>query len=292
MFGTEFLTMDVVAGQTYYLVIDSADGTDGGFDVYVEVPKPEQWCSDFFDDDADGYLDCDDPTSCQGTFECMPGATDLGQQCFSNWDCIANANDPVCLTSKQGFPDGYCSEWCDLAANDCSGDGVCANIGLPSVNGVCLDGCLLDSDCRPGYACLDKGYSSKVCTLGPEVDCSNEFDDDSDSRTDCEDPDCQGTAACTGGAKAAGQPCTNHAECYSVGGDPVCLSELNYGYPDGYCSEYCYFMDDCGPGSLCTNWFFSPSGAGNCMRTCTADAQCRPGYACLDVGFSEKICVK
>lgn len=291
-FGTEILHTDIVAGQTYFIVVDGADGTSGGFDIFVDVPKPEQWCSDFFDDDADGYLDCDDATACQSTFECMPGAAAVGEQCFANWECMANANDPICLISKQGFPDGYCSEWCDLNINDCPGDGVCANIGLPSVNGVCLDGCVTDSDCRPGYSCIDKGLSNTVCALGPENICDNEADDDGDFKTDCEDEDCQGTPACTGGAKAAGQPCATHAECYSVNGDPVCLSEIIFGYPGGYCSEYCQFMNDCGPGALCTNWFVSPSGAGTCMRTCMADAQCRPGYVCLDVGFPQKICVK
>lgn len=291
-FGDEVLHAEVVAGQTYYLVVDGATGGAGPFFVYIDIPQPEQWCGDFFDDDADGYLDCDDPTACQGTFECMPGVVAVGQQCFFNGDCMANANDPVCLTSSQGFPDGYCSEWCDTAVNDCPGDGICANIGLPSVHGVCLDGCVADADCRLGYACVDKGYATKVCMLGPEADCSNYVDDDMDSLMDCEDPDCQGTMACTGGAKAAGQPCTAHAECYSVGGDPLCLSELEYGYPGGYCSEYCYFMNDCGPGSICTTWFSFPSGAGTCMRTCMTGAQCGPGYACLDVGYPEKICVK
>lgn len=289
-FGDEVLTLDVVAGQTYYLVVEAASGISGQFFVNTSIPKPENWCIDFFDDDNDGYVDCDDATACQATFDCMPGATPVGQPCFSNNECVANNNDPVCLDKGQGFPGGYCSEWCDLVNQDCPGDAVCADLGL-SINGVCLDGCTMDSDCSAGYACVDKGYPSKVCMLAPEADCSNYLDEDLDQRIDCEDSDCQGTMACTGGAKLAGQPCTDHAECYAVGGDPLCLSQPQYGYPDGYCSEYCYFMDDCGPGALCTNFFFFPSGAGTCMRTCVADAQCRPGYACLDVGYPQKICV-
>jgi hypothetical protein len=289
-FGEETLTFDALAGQTYFLIVDSASLDPGAFYVAVDVPKPEQFCSDFFDDDNDGYLDCDDPTSCQQSFECMPGMSAVGEQCFGNYECMANANDPVCLTTSQGFLDGYCSEWCDLVGQDCPGDAVCADLGL-SFSGVCLDGCLTDADCRPNYACVDKGYSSKVCMLSPETDCSNYADEDLDSRIDCEDSDCQGTPACTGGSKAVGQPCTDHAECYAVGGDPLCLSGLQYGFPDGYCSEFCYFMNDCGPGALCSTWFFFPSGAGTCMDTCVADAQCRPGYACLDVGLPQKICL-
>jgi hypothetical protein len=287
----EVLSWEVVAGQTYFIVVDGVNGGFGQFYVNTNMPTPEQFCSDFFDDDADGYIDCDDPTDCQSSFECMPGATVLGQPCFSNNECVANMNDPVCLSSNQGFPDGYCSEWCDVAAQDCSSDGVCVDIGLKSVHGVCLDGCTLDSDCRVGYSCVDKGLSAKVCVLGPEATCDNNVDDDLDSFIDCEDPDCQSTAACMGGAKATGQPCTLHNECYSTNNDPICLSVNAYGYPDGYCSEFCNFMNDCGPGAVCSSWLFFPSGAGTCMHTCVSNAQCRPGYACLDVGMPEKICV-
>jgi len=287
----EVLSMEVVAGQTYFIVVDGADGGAGQFYVSTSMPKPEEYCSDFYDDDADGFIDCDDPTNCQSTFECMPGLTVVGQQCFGNYECVANMNDPVCLTVNQGFPDGYCSEWCDVAVQDCPGDAVCADIGLKSVHGVCLDGCTVDSDCRPGYACAEKGLSTKVCSLAPEGDCNNYQDEDLDGLVDCEDPDCQPTAACIDGAKAAGQPCTQHNECYSAANDPICLSATQYNYPDGYCSEYCYFMDDCGPGSVCSSWLFFPSGAGTCMHTCVSSAQCRPGYTCLDVGAPQKICV-
>ncbi len=287
----EILNWEVIAGQTYYLVVDGVQGTAGEFYINADMPQPESYCSDFYDDDSDGYLDCDDPTSCQGTFECIPGMKTVGEQCFSNNECAANMNDPACFYGQKAFPDGYCSEWCDIAAQDCPGDAVCADIGFPSVHGVCLDGCAMDTDCRPGYACVDKGLSTKVCALGPEADCNNFADDDQDMLTDCEDPDCQSTAACMGGAKVSGLACSQHNECYSTGNDPVCLSEFYYpSLIGGYCSEHCYFMDDCGPGAVCSNWFFLPSGAGTCLRTCTNDSQCRPGYACLDIGEPQKIC--
>jgi hypothetical protein len=287
----EIISLDVVTGQTFYLVVDGTAGQSGPFDLNIDMPQPESFCSDLGDDDADGYLDCDDPTNCQGTFECMPGASPVGVPCFSPNECAANQNDPVCLPSWEGFPDGYCSEWCDVALKDCAAGAVCADIGLPSVHGVCLDSCEMDSECRVGYACVDKGFATKVCMLGPEAACDNFIDDDGDQLADCEDPDCQPTPACVPGSKVSGLDCTMSTECYADKNDPVCLSEMQYGLPGGYCSEYCYFADDCGPGAICSNWFFFPSGAGTCMHKCTMDSQCRSGYVCADIGLSDKICI-
>lgn len=285
------ISLEVVQGQKFYLVVDGAAGGSGFFDLSLDMPAPESFCSDFWDDDLDGYIDCDDVTQCQGSFECQPGATLLGQPCFQPSDCAANAKDPACLQAWQGFPDGYCTEWCDLDAQDCPGDGYCADLGFGGVHGLCLDGCVTDADCRVGYACKDEGHPTKVCRQGPEANCTNHQDDDNNQLTDCEDPGCQTTAACKPGSKSAGLPCTKSNECYAGQNDPLCLSQDWFGYPGGYCTEYCNFADDCAPGSICSSWLFFPSGAGTCMRTCQTDAQCRPGYSCIDLGLSDKICI-
>ncbi|MDI1451801.1 hypothetical protein [Polyangium sp. 6x1] len=285
------VVMEVVQGQKLYVVVDGAAGDTGFFDLNVDMPQPESFCSDFWDDDVDGYIDCDDVTQCQASFECQPGAGLLGQACFLPSDCAANAMDPACLQSWQGFPDGYCTEWCDLDAQDCPGDGHCADLGFGGVHGICLDGCVTDADCRIGYACVDEGYPTKVCRQGPEADCTNFQDDDNNQLSDCEDPSCQAKPACKPGSKAAGQPCTKSNECYAGQNDPICLTQDWFGVPGGYCTEYCNFADDCGPGSICSSWFFFPSGAGTCMRTCQTSAQCRPGYSCVDSGMGQNICV-
>jgi hypothetical protein len=291
-FEQETLSFEATAGSTYFIVLDGASGSSGFFDLSVDMPQPEFSCSNFWDDDQDGYLDCDDPNDCQSSFECIPGSTKTGQSCWQPNECTANNNDPVCLDEWHGFPGGYCSEWCDMAAPDCSGDAVCADIGLPSVHGVCLDGCSTDSECRVGYACIPKGPNGeKACVLSPEATCTNSSDDDKDSLTDCEDPDCQGKPECLPGPKAAGQPCSASNECYAGQNDPICIDELSWGWPGGYCAEFCNFGDACGPGSACTQWLGFPSGAGLCMRVCLTDSQCRPGYACLDVGMKDKVCV-
>jgi len=285
------VSVDVVQGQKIYVVVDGAEGGSGPFDINLNMPEPEYFCTDFYDDDQDGYYDCDDATNCKLSSDCQPGMKSVGEPCYKPSDCAANAQDPACLESWLGFPGGYCSEWCDLAAQDCSGDAWCADIGLGSVSGVCLDGCTTDTDCRLGYACVDEGYPTKVCRLGPEADCSNFADDDEDDLIDCEDPSCQGTAACQPGSKIPGQPCTASNECYAVNGDPHCMTEDWYGWAGGYCSEFCTFQDDCAPGSVCVSWHYFPSGAGTCLKTCLQDAHCRPGYTCFNDGFNPMYCV-
>ena len=63
------------------------------------------------------------------------------------------------------------------------------------------------------------------------------------------------------------------------------------GVYQGYCSEFCNSTpDDCAAGSICTNLGPGPLGSPVCMQTCTTGAQCRAGYACVDLGYPKKIC--
>jgi len=290
-FDPEVLSLDVLAGQTYFVMVDGNTPQDAGqFDLQIDMPLPESDCSNLFDDDFDGYLDCDDATSCQTLPECTPGAAAAGQPCFFQTECAANHDDPICLQDFQGFPGGYCSEFCDQAADDCGPNAVCDASYNLSVHGVCLQACTADADCRAGYACVDKGLAKKVCTLAPESDCNNYMDDDADGLIDCQDPSsCQSSPACTPGTKATGQPCTQHNECFANQNDPVCLDALNIGFPGGYCSQFCTMSpDDCGPSAVCT--FEGPNGTNVCMQACTTAAQCRAGYACLDFGYPKMIC--
>lgn len=289
MWQPENLQFPVVQGTIYFVLVDGASANQAG-DFSIEVglaPPNESFCGDFWDDDFDGFLDCDD-SDCQGLPVCAPGSGGYGTACFSNGVCAANQSDPVCL-SQQGFPNGYCSEFCDLATNDCSGDGQCYQVGL-SQNGVCLDGCTTTSDCAPGTACVEMGLGSKVCWTPPEsgVMCTNAFDDDGDGLTDCEDPtSCKLEATCTPGPGAVGDGCTMHNQCGSAAGDdPLCLDPFNFGYPNGYCSEFCNVAaNDCPSGSVCGNWFGFPSGAGACFKSCTNNNQCPAGLFCTDYGF-------
>jgi cysteine-rich repeat protein len=119
---------------------------------------PEAECSNFTDEDDDGLFDCED-SDCLSAGQCTPGATATGAPCTEATDCQANNNDPFCIKDADlGFPDGYCSEFCDLANDDCAGDSLCIDVGLPSGNGLCFDGCNIDNDCRAGYICDDGDF--------------------------------------------------------------------------------------------------------------------------------------
>lgn len=287
--STESFSFPAVAGQQYFLVLEASGNGQGSFDFDISEVQPEFWCDDLEDNDFDGMLDCDDPSDCKGMdFLCQPGSGALGTPCFQPSDCAANQGDPICLNFKLGFSNGYCSEFCDLVANDCPGDGQCADLGL-SLNGVCLDGCVTSLDCQPGYVCLDEGLAMKVCDRPPELACNDDHDNDSDGFVDCEDASsCSTSASCVPGAAAAGAPCQLHNECASQSTDPFCIDQFNYGWPGGYCSEFCVLgASDCPSGSVCSgaispNESSSPNGL--CLHTCASQADCRPGFSCASDG--------
>jgi hypothetical protein len=293
-FQTALVGVSVTQGQTVFVMVDASGPQNvGWFNLSFDMPAPEGGfsCANSLDDDADGYLDCDDATACQGTAQCIPGAQPTGAVCFSHTECAANLGDPICLPDSLGFPSGYCSEFCDLALSDCSGDAVCADLGL-SVHGVCLDGCVGDGDCRPGYACVDKGLSSKVCLLGPEAMCTDWVDNDKDGLVDCEDPSlCQSLPDCMPGPNPVGSMCTQSNQCQANASDPLCLTDFAFGYPGGYCSEFCNIAtNDCSAGGVCLNWFGLASGAGTCFDLCNNVGDCRPNYDCADIGMGQKVC--
>jgi hypothetical protein len=180
--------------------------------------------------------------------------TELGAACQNDADCAGG----LCITEHdRGWPNGFCSGSCDPSQSECQGTGKCFDIGQSQ--GLCVLPCKADSnDCRSGYACTDiMGDNSLLICLpacsadeqcspssscdpiqrlcvAPEADCSNGQDDDGDGLVDCEDPkNCQGTPACASGATLTGHPCTANADCAAAGGDPACVSEAGYGFPQG-----------------------------------------------------------
>ncbi len=299
-FGDITLGVTVTMGQTYYVIVQGMTPTDvGQYSLDLEIPQPEDICDNLIDDDLNGYTDCDD-MNCQMTSpSCVPGTTPNGGSCFANTDCSAAHQDPICLDDFDfpAFPNGYCSEFCNATTLPCSAGNVCYTGLNISMDGVCLHECTMDSDCRTadGYACVSKGLSSKVCALGPETICNDYIDNDFNNLTDCDDPNCQATSPdCVPGSNAIGQPCTVNTQCTaSVGiNNPVCLDELDEGYPNGYCSHFCdpSSSTDCGANGLCVP--NGPDGENVCFQTCTTNTQCRvaDGYSCQNVGFSKNIC--
>jgi hypothetical protein len=142
--------------QTLFIIVDAYNASDDGdFTLSINIGD-ETVCTDFNDNDGDGEFDCGDATACQGSAACTVGASAIGAACTANTQCTATGSDPACLTDTLfGFPGGYCSEWCNLAADDCSGDGICFDFGVQE--GLCLDGCAVNGDCRAGYYCEQLG---------------------------------------------------------------------------------------------------------------------------------------
>lgn len=289
----ENVSVAVSANNTYFVMVDGVGPTEvGEFTIQMQqIAGPESVCNDLYDQDFDGYLDCDD-SDCQTSAQCSPGTKTYGEGCFFNGECQATGNDPICLPSSLGFPNGYCSEFCDVSANDCAGDGLCYPIGI-SQNGVCLDGCTTAADCAPGAACVNLGLATDVCHVPPEVSCNDFNDNDNDGLTDCEDPtDCQTLPACTPGPNPAGSPCNQHNHCAAVGGDPFCFSQAWWGVPNGYCSEFCNLaLNDCATGSSCVQLAFWPSGAGNCLKDCLSQSECPVNTFCFDPGIGKSVCM-
>ncbi|APR83992.1 Hypothetical protein A7982_09341 [Minicystis rosea] len=285
----EILAVPVTAGTTYFVMIDGNTENDfGSFSIDVDVPPPEDSCTNESDDDNDGYVDCDDANACQTMPECAPGTGVVGTACLQNSECAANHNDPICLSEYLGFPDGYCSEFCDQTADDCATGSICYTDLKLSVHGVCLATCTQDSDCRTGYACAEKGLAQKVCVLPPEPSCTNYDDDDSNDLIDCQDPACQARPDCVPGDKAPGQPCTANTDCFADNNDPICM-DSSLGFTDGYCSQFCEMNDDCGIAGVCT--YEGPHGSQVCLKACTTSNQCPAGTNCLDFGYPKKICL-
>jgi hypothetical protein len=83
-----------------------------------------------------------------------------------------------------------------------------------------------------------------------------------------------------------GDPCTVASEC----GKGVCLTAPFA--PGGLCSLMCTVDGAaCPAGSTCVTHAISADTAG-CMKSCTADADCRAGYVCrVEQNSATKVCV-
>jgi len=136
------VTIPLALGQQVNVVVDAYSATPTGtYVLNISLALPESICDDWTDNDSDGVFDCADPTSCQGTATCTPGAVASGQACSANNNCAATGGDPACLLETMGWPLGYCAEFCSLAANDCPAGSFCMDLGLGGDVGLCMDTC-------------------------------------------------------------------------------------------------------------------------------------------------------
>jgi len=227
--GAVTISMGLQPG-TYFVEIDSAFPNEAGtytFKVQVEAPALQEIdCGDQKDNDLDGALDCKDSdcseeTLCLDQYEpnnVFASAYDIGAvnelgYVTSPGTMVYPANDDdwykfsvpgSCNVTITAVPEpGYDVE---LTLSDAGGkilktadvgfggdtESITVQVVNPSVFGASVH----------GFSGKTGDYMFSV-TVNPapetEWDCTNESDDDLDGKTDCQDEDCGGTAACGAG---------------------------------------------------------------------------------------------
>jgi hypothetical protein len=221
--------------------------------------------------------DCDcafDSVCAMGS--CQPGP---GNNCCSNPNCLG----PCVLP---GGGSGFCPGPPDAGLFFADAGPPGFDVGPPPFDGgpPGFDGgpppldaglpCQSDCDCPSAEACA----AGTCAFLNRENMC-------------CTNPLCPPGAACIepNGMMAIcpspptpiGAACSNNTTCGPIG---FCIGPQS-GFPDGYCSQSCGAMNPCPQGASCRDF----GGGGTmsnpiCIRDCSSRADCRPGYACIQLG--------
>lgn len=233
--------------------------------------------------------DVDSQATCNpDTFRCDQPAGDktAGEACEKSSECEENG---VCLTgipySVEGERIGTCTKYgCDLEGRGCAGDAKCTDHFL-GVH-LCLAPCTLAAEadmaelrhgetghgvgCPQGYRCLWDGESDEVENNG--VCFPGEYNDVAEPNI--------------------GAACNEDSECWSDFGMGQCL-ELSQLFGGGYCSMLdcdapgidSDSVNVCGENAACVAGLFSDTAL--CMEKCEAPADCRDGYACIQLTMDD-----
>ncbi len=114
-------------------------------------------CASSIDEDQDGALSCAD-SDCSGSPACVPGTLAIGAPCTAHTDCAADNGAPNCIRGSS-YPEGYCSQSCNVMAGDCPDGTLCLGTFESNATeiwaGSCHKMCAVTSDCRDGYLCDD-----------------------------------------------------------------------------------------------------------------------------------------
>ncbi len=280
---------------------------------------PAEDCVNQIDDDMDGFIDCadsdcaSDPAckdSCPAPTVLIDGAMDfqdttgkpdtLQGSCTGasgpEWvyEYTASADAQLKLSLTQTAADFSLSV--RTSCNDPNQEIACVDDGLA----FDPENLLIEVKQGVTYTIIVDGvgatefgtFQLDLLEVLPESDCTNYSDDDFDNLIDCADPtQCQALAACKPGPGKVGSPCTQHNQCGATGNDPLCIDENFYGWPKGYCSEFCTVAtNDCPGGSVCADpsglgaSFDWKNGFGACFKQCAKKADCAAGLMCADFG--------
>ena len=204
---------------------------------------------------------------------CLPPGTTpatlqgvIGSSCSSAAQC--NGEGAACL---QNFFGGYCAILGCAADADCPNSEPCVPLNPQGTTPeeqqlACMKGCSADSDCRFGYACASY-----------------------EGRSICLESDMAGSRTRNPDGVDDGQPCASNINC--KGG--TCIREIEgaeggVSYPGGLCTTRdCTEDADCnGTNTAC----ISREAATSCRPRCTADSDCRQGYACVQDSLGTSYC--
>ncbi len=171
------------------------------------------------------------------TPEVPTGTIANGQPCAESSECIGG----TCLTSEE-YPEGYCTQGC---AEGCAEGSVC------TAGDYCAPVCVLDDQCRAGYACAQTPSGQRACV--PPTGVSD------------------------------GSACAASGDCQSG----TCIEE----WPDGYCTTVgCDTYEDCarqGDNNRCLQL---PDQDNLCVRICERNSDCREGYVCERLNVRQGFC--
>lgn len=187
-------------------------------------------CGDFWDNDGDGLVDCDDP-DCAADINCnmvlmygvpMPFESDCNDSLDNDGDGLVDCEDSDCWDACLVMPayavpmpeeadcdDGVDNDydgWTDCFDPDCASVLHCTDVvmmyGFP-IESACEDG--LDNDGDGRVDCDDtdcRGFPVCEVTaryMAPfEANCDDDVDNDGDGRVDCDDTDCSINPQCSG----------------------------------------------------------------------------------------------
>ena len=272
------LTLEMFQGRSYFLVVDTTTDTPEPYSVSVScLPQREIRCDDGLDEDADGTTDCADP-DCEGNIECPSSmctpvwtlscnskdfATNYGlwstslittyadisgnRGCLDNqytyegpefayrFDAPGDFNVTVRLSDE--------SSMTDLLILKDAGNGCqpldCVAWGLKKVSFPAQAGeryyFVVD-----GYKGAEGSFDIEVlCSGFVETSCHNDVDDDLDSFTDCDDPDCVGALECIHECLAARTITCGHKEAFANFGWGS-TQAINQYSPTPACPSYQY----------------------------------------------------
>lgn len=272
------ITLDMFQGRSYFLVVDTTTTKAESYTISAScLPQNEIRCDDFLDEDNDGAADCQD-ADCVGTPQCPASqcvpvwALSCNSKDFATnyglWSSNAITTYGNIGENKGCLDNQYTYEGPEFAYRfDAPGD---FNVTVRLANETAMTDLLILKDngngCQPldcvawglkkvafpakageryffvvdGYKGAQGAFDIEVlCTGFVETSCHNNKDDDLDSFTDCDDPDCVGALECVHECLAARTVQCGHKEAFANFGWGSTLA-LNTYAPNPQCPNYQY----------------------------------------------------